>query len=125
MIVYVSITINTALNILIIYYFNPNYILISFQISKIVQVLIDENKEKYYCIFFFVYQFMALMIYLEILELNFCNLNENTKSNIEYRGLLDLSGECGRDSSLGNIELNKDYILDSNDGNVIEMKEQN
>ena len=124
-IVYVSITINTALNILIIYYFNPNYILISFQISKIVQVLIDENKEKYYCIFFFVYQFMALMIYLEILELNFCNLNENTKSNIEYRGLLDLSGECGRDSSLGSIELNKDYILDSNDGNVIEMKEQN
>ena len=50
---------------------------------------------------------------------------ENTKSDIEYRGLLDLSGECGRDSSLGSIELNKDYILDSNDGNVIEMKEQN
>ena len=32
--------INTELSILNIYYFNPNYILICYQISKFVQVLI-------------------------------------------------------------------------------------
>ena len=119
---YVSITINSALNILIIYYFNPNYILISFQISKIVQVLIDENTEKYYCIFFFVFQFLALMIYLEILELNFCGLNENTKSKINYRSRLELTEDFGRHSSIDNIDLNKDYFLESLDAHPIEMK---
>ena len=124
-IVYVSITINGILNILIIYYFNPNYILISFQISKIIQVLIDEEKEKYYCIFFFIFQFLALMIYLEIIELNFCGLNENTKSKINYRGQLELTEDFGRNSSIDNIELNKDYFLDTKDVNAIEMKTKN
>ena len=124
-IVYVSITINGILNILIIYYFNPNYILISFQISKIIQVLIDEEKEKYYCIFFFIFQFLALMIYLEIIELNFCGLNENTKSKINYRSQLELTEDFGRNSSIDNIELNKDYFLDTKDVNAIEMKTKN
>ena len=65
------------------------------------------------------------MIYLEILELNFCKLNENTKHNIELRGVLDVSGESGRDSSLGNIEINEEYLIKSNtvkdDENGIEM----
>ena len=122
LIVYVSITINGTLNILIIYYFNPNYILISFQISKIVQVLIDEEKEKYYCIFFFVLQFLALMIYLEIIELNFCGLNDNTKSKIEYRGQQDFDGDFGRTSSVDNIDINKDYFIDTKDVNTFEMK---
>ena len=108
-----------------IYYFNPNYILISFQISKFVQVLIEEEKDKFYCIFFFILQFFGLMIYLEILELNFCNLNENTKRNIELRGLIDISDEYGRDSSLNKVEINKDYLIntdmDKENGIDIEM----
>ena len=112
-VLYIFIAINTALNILIIYYFNPNFILISFQISKIVQVLIDKDKEKFYCIFFFVFQFLGLMIYLEIIELNFCKLNENTKYNINLRGLLDISDEYGRDSSVSTIEIDKEYLIDS------------
>ena len=124
-IIYVSITVNSALNILIVYYFNPNYILISFQISKIVQVLIDEEKEKYYCIFFFVFQFLALMIYLEILELNFCGLNDNTKSRIDYRGRLELNGDFDINSSEDNVDLNNDYFLDSNDVNASEMNSKN
>ena len=124
-IIYVSITVNSALNILIVYYFNPNYILISFQISKIVQVLIDEEKEKYYCIFFFVFQFLALMIYLEILELNFCGLNDNTKSRIDYRGRLELNGDFDINSSEDNVDLNNDYFLDLNDVNASEMNSKN
>ena len=49
------------------------------------------------------------MIYLEIFELNFCNLNENTRRNIDLRGLLDLSTENGRDSTV--IDINKDYFI--------------
>ena len=53
------------------------------------------------------------MIYLEIIELNFCKLNENTKYNINLRGLLDISSEYGRDSSVSTIEINKEYLIDS------------
>ena len=124
-IIFIFIATNTALNILIIYYYNPNYILISFQVSKIIQVLIDEDKEKFYCLFFFILQFLCLMIYLEILELNFCGLNKNTKRNIEFRGLEDLTqGSINeRSSSVSFVEINNDYLIDSNNniGNNIEM----
>ena len=50
-------------------------------------------------------QIFALLIYLEILELNFCGLNKNTKRNIDLRAKEDLLDE-GRDSTL-------DIILNS------------
>ena len=118
---YISMTISTILNILIIYYFNPNYILISFQMSKIVQVLIDKDVERFYCIFFFILQFFSLMIYLEIIELNFCKLNENTKRNIDLRGVEDVSGEFIRESTFDSIEVNKDYLLQSDSINESEV----
>ena len=78
---------------------------------------------------FFALQFFSLLIYLEIIELNFCNLNKNTKRNIELRGILDLSGENGRDSTVdtGNLDINNDYLIEfreNNNGqteNIIEM----
>ena len=59
-----------------------------------------------------------------ILELNFCNLNENTKRNIELRGLIDITGEFGRDSSLNNVEINKDYLIntDMNKENGVDIE---
>ena len=110
---------STVLNILNIYYFNPNYVLISFQFSKFVEVLLDEeDNKKYYCIIFFVFQLFCLLIYLEILELNFCNLNNNTKRNIELRSILDSTGESGRDSTvgIGAIDINSDYTIISENG---------
>ena len=58
-------------------------------------------------------QFIALLIHLEILELNFCNLNKNTKRNVEIRGDIDVLNE-GRDStfSINKIDLNKDYFVE-------------
>ena len=112
---YILSVVNTILNILNIYYFNPNYILISFQFSKFVDVLINESDaKKYFTIFFFVIQLFFLMIYLEILELNFCNLNQNTKKSIDFRSTIDSSGENGRDSTigLGVVDINADYSLD-------------
>ena len=112
---YILSVVNTILNILNIYYFSPNYILISFQFSKFVDVLINESDaKKYFTIIFFVIQLFFLMIYLEILELNFCNLNQNTKKSIDFRSTIDSSGENGRDSTigLGVVDINEDYSLD-------------
>ena len=108
--------ISSILYILNIYYFNPNYILISFQFSKFVDVLINETTSiRYFCIIFFIIQLFFLMIYLEILEFNFCNLNKNTKRNIEFRSIIESSGRSGRDSFVesGNIDINKDYAINT------------
>ena len=111
------------LSILIIYNFTPNFILIIFQLSGITKKLIETPTDKLYCIIFYIIQFIALMIHLEILELNFCGLNKYTKRNIELRGDDDLYFH-GRDSSLGNvtIDINDDYLIETN--NNIEMKEK-
>ena len=114
---------STILYILNIYYFSPTYILISYQFSKFIEVLIDKDEaSKYYCIIFFVIQLFFLMIYLEILELNFCNLNKNTKKNIEFRSIIESEGENGRDSSIGigAIDINRDYSIYSDNCDKID-----
>ena len=57
----------------------------------------------------------------EIFELNFCNLNENTRRNINLRGLLDDLEENGRDSTV--IDINKDYFIDKSE--IDDKKEPN
>ncbi len=130
---YISSVISTILYILNIYYFSPNFILISFQFNKFVDVLINEKDyKKYFTIIFFVIQIFFLMIYLEIIELNFCDLNKNTKKNIDLRSIIEASGQNGRDStvSLGAVDINADYSLgvsenvNKND-NDIELLQQN
>ena len=111
------------LNILIIYYFTPNFILIIFMLTRITQNLIDNSTDKLYCIIFYFFQFFALMIHLEILELNFCDLNKFTKRNIDFRGIKDVSGE-GRDSTSGfNIDIDNDYSVENPGNDEIEMSE--
>jgi hypothetical protein len=119
--------------ILNIYHFGPNYILIGFQFSKLADVLLSNPENyKYYFIIFFVFQLFFLMIYLEILELNFCNLNKNTKKNIELRSVIESIGNDGGDSCAGSgiIDINKDYSLfmqeneDKNNKNI-ELLSQN
>ena len=72
------------------------------------------------------------MVYLEIIELNFCDLNKNTKKNIEFRSVLEASGQSGRDSSvgLGVVDINKDYSVNlpenikNNDKNIELLSEK-
>jgi len=100
------------LSILIVFYFSPAFILIIFQLSAIIDNLTQKPKESLYCIPLYICQFIALLIHLEILELNFCGLNKYTKKNINLRGINDLLDE-GRDSVLEteNIDINKDYAI--------------
>ena len=94
------------------FYFEPSFVLISYEFSKFYQVLKD-HPEKAYIVAFFILQFFCLMIVLEIIELNFCGLNKNTKRNISQRGVDDLLGENGRDSTVGlnQIDIDKDYYI--------------
>ena len=109
--------ISSTLSIINIYYFNPTFFLINFIFSKFVLGLIDKREsKKFFCIIFFLLQTFSLMVYLEIIELEFLGLNKNTKRNIELRGIEDISGENGRDSSIGvkdSIDINDDYYIDS------------
>ena len=100
------------LAILVIYHFTPDYILIILQLTRISENLIDVSADKLYCIIFYIIQFIALMIHLEILELNFCGLNKYTKRRIGLRGIDDINFE-GRDStsSFDNIGINDDYYV--------------
>ena len=41
--------------------------------------------KEYKCLILFLFQFVSLMFYLEIFELNFCGLNKNKRRNIEER----------------------------------------
>ena len=61
----------------------PDFILISFTISRIINIVIET--QVYECLIFFPFQFITLMFYLEILELKFCGLNKNTRRNILRR----------------------------------------
>lgn len=113
------------LAILVLYYFTPDYILIILQLTRTIQNLKEESVDKLYCIIFYIIQFIALMIHLEILELNFCGLNKYTKRRIEKRGVEDIFFE-GRDSTVDTniIPINDDYYYKKENGEAhIEMKE--
>ena len=53
---------------------------------------------------------IGFLIYLEIIELNFCGFNENLKKNIILRGKFD--GEHNRESNVTDTET--DFTKDNN-----------
>ena len=100
--------------ILLLDYFSPNHMMISYELIKIYHVLMKSPSEnKYYSLIFFVLQFLILMFYLEIFEFNFCKLNENTKRNVQQRAgsedLIDDKSSKSQRSTI--IELGTGYIL--------------
>ena len=124
--------ISSTLTIITIYYFNPTFFLINFTFSKFVLSLIDKKEPKrFLCIIFFLLQIFCLMVYLEIIELEFLGLNKNTKRNIELRGIEDTEGDYGRDSSIGvndSVDINDDYYINSSENDkdpFIEMAPKN
>ena len=76
--------------------------------------------EKYqYCyLIFYVLQIFSLMIYLEIIELNFCNLNKNTRRNIKSRAEDDLIQRLDSINS-NNFEEEGGYIVGNIDNNSL------
>ena len=126
-IIFVMHFIMCPLDILNIYYFSPNFIIIIFQFSRITKNLINSPASKLYCLIFYAIQFFALMVHLEIIELTFLGLNKYTKKNIDLRGIDDITLER-KDSMLdkGSVDINEDYSVEksANNDKAFEMKEQ-
>ena len=88
-------------NILIIRYLDPNYIIINKNISYFIEkfvyyyFFIKCNEEYATFVFFFIEEIQFLisilsnLIYIEIIELKFCNLNYDLKKNIIIRSDID------------------------------------
>ena len=103
--------------ILTLHYETPNHMLIAYNINRIFIILTQlENENKWYSILLFLVQFFFLMFYLEILEFNFCNLNKNTKKNINKRSVNEMlvqhSNTFDPDAST-TFELKGGYVLKS------------
>ncbi len=100
------------LRLLVLENLTPNHMLISYEISKLSNVLIKSTSlNKWLSIIPFILQFMSLMFFLEIFEYNFCNLNKNTKKNIDLReGSAMLMRESVGSVSSG-IEFNEGYVI--------------
>ena len=117
----------STFTILTLYNFYPEFVLISLSLSKFADLLINNETDRYYFIAFFALQFFCLLIYLEIIELNFCNLNKNTRRNIQIRGDDDYFGTNEIDSKRESLaEISPGYLVDQNnkDNNKIELMEQ-
>ena len=68
-----------------------NHMMIGYEIGKLANNLIfGKSSRKWYSIILFTLQLIILLFFLEILEFNFCNLNKNTKRNIEERTLVSM-----------------------------------
>ena len=115
--------------------FSPFHILLISIIREFIIffVFFDTNKlgaSIYVCIGIFVSIFLIL-VFIEIIELNFCGLSKMTKKNIELRARQDSSVDIDvDDNSEGNNINIKGYILDveeddnakeTNDSNSIDM----
>ena len=102
---------------LTIYYLTPNHLLISYIIIKLITIFFKNNNTfPFLKLIALILQFFILMIYLEVLELNFCNLNKNTKKNILEREKKEMNPiNEGLDSNI--ISNNDDDDINGYDDN--------
>ena len=122
------------MHIFIIKYLNPTFLMLSdcmyFGINNIINYIdkYNSNDEHYTIKFVFeeiseIIVILAFCFYLEIVELRFCGLNNNTKRNIIFRGEIDNDNDNdndnGDDSILFNEELNNNE--EERNNNIIEM----
>lgn len=110
--------INEISRLMMVRYTDPNNILIYKNIhlflQRIVKIIINKGDEQYITYFqFFLAEIEELvsiisnMIYIEVIELNFCGLDYEIKKNINKRGLKDMQQNFN--------SINKDIDDDDND----------
>ena len=74
-----------------IYDFTIYHLYIPLLIENFIRGTIEKEINIFLLITFFCIEFIMILIFLEIIEINFCGLNENLKRNIESRGKTDSS----------------------------------
>ena len=112
------------------FHFSPSHVVISSELANMAIFLFisKKNNIEYYKIvlsmILFFFQFILLMIFLEIIELNFCGLNKNTKENIRIRSDNDLLDDIQHCDS-NKIEIFSQYIFEANNSETPEEEEEN
>jgi hypothetical protein len=128
--------IQMAFEMLIIYYLNPNYKLISDCIYYAIKILIEFSREysreedNKYTLLKFTFEFVAeilailgYMIYLEIIELRFCGFDSNIKKNIIDRSFKESNIEA-LDISISPLNDDNDNENDSDSDDEMYEKEE-
>ena len=103
--------------------FSINHIFVCTEISKISEILLNANNlNDWLSIIPFTLQIIILLFHLEIFEYNFCDLNKNTKRNIQLR---ERNESLNIDDMKGAniIELKHGYFI--NDEDEKEHKKEN
>ena len=96
--------INEIIRLMIVKYLDPNNILIyknfNYFFKRIIVMIINKGDEQYltYLQFFLIQleEFLSIicsMIYIEVLELNFCGFDYELKKNIDKRGDEDINAD--------------------------------
>ena len=115
-----------AFEILTIYYLNPFYVLMTNNIyhgiTEIIFFIVNKSTDGLVITHFIlaefseIFAFLGYMVYLEIIELNFCGLDENLKKIIMEKGedeTREMTSFFNNDKNVGQIELlNKDFDED-------------
>ena len=100
----------------------PNHMMISYEIGKIANILYSsKSRRKWHSLILFAIQFIILLFFLEVFEFNFCNLNKNTRRNIEERSLtsMDMRESIG---SVNELDIEGYSIRPENNENTNEMQ---
>ena len=101
---------------------SPNHMMISYAISKMANILANsQSNKKWYSLILFAILFIILLFFLEIFEFNFCNLNKNTKRNIEERSLASMDMRESI-SSVNELEIDGYSFHQENQANNNEMQ---
>ena len=111
--------VNEVTQLLMIRYTDPNNILIYrniyYFLQTLVQMIINQGDEQYQTYLqFFILEFedfasiIGNMIYIEVLELNFCKLDKKKKKNIAIRGNEDFKGNAILELDKGSLSLDDD-----------------
>ena len=109
--------------ILVIFYLNPNFVLLSdnifYGLRKIILLIRDpSNISTYLKLSGEIISFIGYSFYLEIFEIECCGLNSNTKNHIYARSLRDSIIE-----DIFNIEMDENYLIDFSDKKSIGPKD--
>ncbi len=105
------------------FYFSPSHVVVNSELANMFNFLFI-IQYRYYTLILFFFQFILLMIFLEVIELNFCDLNKNTKRKIRIRSeddLLDNDDIQRCDSN--RIEIFSNYIFETNNPETPDKEE--
>ena len=116
-----------AIEMVIIEKFSPYHILLIYMLKDFIIFFVYLDAEQLgtvIYIFFSVLMCLAvimILVFLEIIELNFLGLSTMTKKNIESRAQIDIDEAKDDDKNEKGVNVGG-YILDFNDGKVVELK---